>query len=646
MQRILLFSLLIFISQSVLSQARVYSLENKKAQKLYEEAEGQFRTQKYDEVLQLTAKMLKEAPNFIEAYMMQGYVYIETKQLKNAITAFEKAIQINAAFFPNNFIELGSLYFRAQEYQKTVDLLNSYLKQYNPKGTSREKADRLLKSAEFSVKAIQNPVPFVLENLGPNINSSHADYNPVLNVAQNTLIFTRTIKDNTNPAGGDENIFVSYKKGDSWTPAVGVGQPLNSPVREGAPAISADGKTMLLTICESYGEYGQGREGLGSCDLFVSFYRNSSWTNPRNLGQNVNTNKFDSQPSLSSDGKTIYFSSARNGGYGESDIYKTEFRNGKFSIPVNLGPEINTPGKEEGVFIHPDNQTLYFTSNYHPGLGGADIFMSKKQADGSWGTPINLGYPINTNEQEWSISVDANGKFAYMVSDRSGGQGDMDIYQFLLPPNAKPLPVTYFTGKVYDKKTQQPLDAKIELIQLDNNQKVVETFADGNSGEFFLCLPSGKDYALNVSQEGYLFHSENFTLTQAENFAPYEKNVPLSPIEIGVPIVLKNIFFDTDKFSLKPESKSELEILVAYLIGNPTLSIEICGHTDNQGSKTHNLELSKNRAKAVMDYLVQNKIDPSRLSSNGYGDTMPIADNQTPAGRALNRRTEFKVTAK
>jgi outer membrane protein OmpA-like peptidoglycan-associated protein len=619
-----------------------YTSNNKKAIKHHKEAQKQFENRNNSDALKFNLKSLKSDPKFIEALVLNAYIHIADNNKLSAISSFEKAIKLNPQFFPANLLHLGELYFRTQQYQKSQDILAVYVKQYKPKAKTKQKAMYFLASSMFALKAIKNPVPFTPENLGPNVNSKLRDYNPVMDVAQTKITFTRTIPDNS-PGGAREDIYTSLKGNDSWSVARSEGTPLNSELREGAPSLTSDGNTMILTICESYGNYGQGRHGLGSCDLFVSNLKNGRWTNPRNLGNKINSRHFDSQSSISSNGSDIYFSSSRPGGFGKTDIYVCEIKNGKISTPKNLGFEINTNGSEEGVFIHPDNNTLYFTSTGHPGMGGSDIFMSKKQTDGSWGKPVNLGYPINTFEDEWGLTIDATGTYAYFASDREGGFGEMDIYKFPLPEALKPTPVTYLKGFVFDNESNTPVPASIELIDLATKKVVFQAFAQRDNGEFFVCLPAGKDYALNVSQDGYLFHSENFTMTDGTKLEPYQKDVGLEPIKVGVPVVLNNIFFDTDKFDLKPKSETELEILHTFLNQNPMLKIEISGHTDNRGGKAHNLTLSDNRAKSVYDYLVNKGIATERLSFKGHGDTKPRETNDTVEGRAKNRRTEFMV---
>ncbi len=369
---------------------------------------------------------------------------------------------------------------------------------------------------------------------------------------------------------------------------------------------------------------------------------------PVNVGSPVNTGNWETQPSFSSDGKTLYFIRGyiSNEGIKDQDIYVSEIgADGKFGEPVKLGPNVNTSGREESVFIHPDNMTLYFSSDGHVGMGGLDIFMSKRQSDGNWGPAVNLGYPINTWKDENSLLADPSGAIAYFASNRKGGFGGLDIYQFELPQEFRPEPITYVKGKVFDMKTNKGLDATFELIDLETQKLVLKSYS-AKDGNFLVTLTANKNYLLNVSKNGYLYYSDNFSLkdVKADYNTPFKLDVPLQPLDTGYVVELKNVFFDVDKFDLKPQSKAELDKLVAFLKNNPKLKIEIGGHTDNTGDKKKNQLLSQNRAKSVYDYLITTGgIDKTRLSYAGYGDTKPKVPNDSPEHKQMNRRTEFKV---
>jgi flagellar motor protein MotB len=452
--------------------------------------------------------------------------------------------------------------------------------------------------------------------------------------------------DKRAPEGVQDDLFYAIKDRDNqWMPAKNL-KGINSVYNEGAASISADGSTLVFTACELYGNYGPERGGYGSCDLYVAYRVASGWSVPINLGDSINTANWESQPSLSADGRTIYFIRAprkRKKDYNQDIYVAVKQPDNHWSKAKKLPPVINSPRREETVLIHPDGITLYFSSNGHPGMGGLDLFVSQKDDAGNWSEPVNLGYPINTQNDENSLMVSTNGELAYFSSNMDGGFGDFDIYVFDLYPEVRPAPVTYVKGVVYDSLTRKPIEARFELIDLETGEEVYNSFSNPEDGEFLIPLSAGKDYGLNVNHKGYLFYSDRFELLTHR--LPFELNVPLLPISMGGEVVLKNVFFETDQYDLKPQSMTELNKLVQLLMQNPSMSIAIEGHTDNVGSENHNLELSENRAKAVYNYLVAEGISDQRLEFKGYGESKPLATNDTEQGRADNRRTAFRVTS-
>ncbi|NNE54571.1 MAG: OmpA family protein [Flavobacteriales bacterium] len=462
---------------------------------------------------------------------------------------------------------------------------------------------------------------------------------------ESMLLFTRVLPDSRSVNKRQEDFFVSQKEGDDWLSAQGISE-INSAMNEGAPSLSHDGQVLIFTACEIDGNWGAGRNGLGSCDLFFSQKIGREWSQPMNLGEKVNSYYWESQPSIAADGRSLYFVRGKSTAHGikQQDIWMSTLGDdGYWQKAVKVKGEVNTPFEEESVLIHPDGQTMYFSSNGHPGMGGLDIYMSKKEKDGSWGTPVNLGYPINTHDNENSLLVSASGELAFFASDREGGFGGLDLYSFEMPEEARPNRVTYTRGEVYDALSFKKLGAVLEVIDLATGEIVCESMSNAKSGEFLVCLPVGRDYALNASREGYLFYSANFSLKDVKDLEVKELEVPMEKIKVGSKVVLNNIFFETGEYTLRRESEIELGKLVEFLQTNRHTRIEIGGHTDNVGSDTDNQKLSENRAQAVVDYLVKNGIDDYRLVAKGYGEAAPVAANDTDAGRRLNRRTEFMV---
>jgi outer membrane protein OmpA-like peptidoglycan-associated protein len=412
---------------------------------------------------------------------------------------------------------------------------------------------------------------------------------------------------------------------------------INIEPKKGAITSSQDGDWILFA-----GQFSG--QGFGNYDIYKSVYTPKGWSEPENLGANINTEFWESSPSLSPDNRVLFFSSNRPGGYGGKDLY-VSYRNanGSWGPARNMGPEINTKGDELAPFIHPDNQTLYFTSDGLPGYGGSDIYVLRKNADADWGKPENIGYPINTIENEGSLAVSADGLTAYYASDRADSRGDLDLYQFEMRPDIRPFRTLYVKGFVTDKLSGKGIPSSVELFDNINNKALMKVQTD-EKGEYFITLPTGRDYTFTVNRKGYLFYSEQYSLSKKDADSTYQKNIALQPVALHANFVFNNILFKNNSFELPTAAFIELDKLVQVLNENPSIKLEINGHTDNIGKQEDNLVLSSNRAKAIVNYLNSKNIEAKRLSYKGYGSSKPIADNNTEEGRAKNRRTEFTVT--
>jgi outer membrane protein OmpA-like peptidoglycan-associated protein/tetratricopeptide (TPR) repeat protein len=608
---------------------------NKKAVALYNQAQQRALDENYTSATGLLQQAIEADKNYVDAYLALGAVYGTLKNYKNSTANFEKAFSLDSNYTIDYKYTYSIHLAGMGEFEKALSAINEYFTKRAPKNpTTLEKAERYRRSFQFAVDyekkfPVKNYV-FAPQNAGPGINSPENEYFPTLSINMQELVFTRRLK-NIN-----EDFYYSRLENDKWNIAKPLDGNINTPQSEAAQNISADGQWLVFTANNRPG-------GFGNYDLYMSYRTPLGWGETTNLGGNVNSDQWDSQPCLSPDKKDLYFASRRFGGFGGTDIYVCHLQpNGKWSEPENLGAGINTTGDDQCPFIHADNQSLYFTSNGWQGYGGNDLFMVKKGYGDSWSKPLNLGYPINTIDDEGTLFISSNGKTAYYASDRSDSKGGLDIYHFELREDIRPLKTLWVKGNVTDKKTGKPIISSVELTDLSTKQMInqVQTNANGN---YFITLPVGKDYAFTINQKGYLFYSDNFLMAGRSPDSTYEKNIALQPLELNASIVLKNIFFDVNKFSLKPESQVELDKLVQLLIDNPGIKIEISGHTDNVGKPTDNLTLSNNRAKAVVNYLTGKKIAAARLLAKGFGSGKPIADNKTDAGRALNRRTEVKV---
>lgn len=629
MKKLLLILLSIGFSISLFAQELPFSgTKNKKAEYYFGEALKTFQLQDFAKTQNWLDKALALDPNFIDAYMMLAEMKKDNDKFEDAIGLYNKVIALNPEF-PMSYFGRSRCYFVLQQYDnafKDAEKFMSFPDFYQKKDVISKVKD----NADFARNAIKSPFPFNPINIGNMVNSMDNEYFPGITADEQVLIFTRLVN------GRDEEFYRSTKVDGKYTLAENMGYPINTERNEGTVSLSADGQYIFYTACNRPG-------ASGSCDLFLSKLDGNTWSEPINLGPPVNSASWESQPCLSFDGRTLYFSSNRPGGYGESDIWYTTFKNGRWTPPVNAGPEINSAGDDQSPFIAKDDQTLYFNSDGHPGMGGVDLFFTRRGPDGRWQKPINLGYPINSYKDETCLVISSNGKDAFMAKEGDDSRGGLDIYSFELYEQARPQKTGYAKGVVFDAVTKKKLTAKIELIDLASGRTVIESYSNKVSGEFLVCLQGNKNYALNVSAQGYLFYSENFSLQNQSATDPLILSVPLQPITAGAKIVLKNIFFDSDKFELKAESKAELNKLIQFLGNNPKVNIEIGGHTDNTGDFAKNSTLSANRAKAVKDYLVAAGVPMARLTYKGYADTQPIADNKTLDGRAKNRRTEIKI---
>lgn len=639
LSRLLLFCL-ILPAHLLQAQVKPTTTTSKRAEKYFMDAQDYYYGRDNRQALDALEKALKDDPQFVEAWMLQGELLVEADRTEEAITSYKRAATIQPDFFPPLYFRTASLELRVGKYSDAREDITRFLKYPKIPPDLVAKAKAALKTAEYGVWAVAHPVPYNPVNLGDSVNTKDDEYVNAITADEQKLYFTRLIPVRADqPELREEDFYVSAKCDTVWCKARDMGSPINTRGNEGAISISPDGQFLFFAACNR-------EDGFGSCDIYGARKQGENWSVPQNLGQVVNSPSWDSQPSFSSDGKTLYFASKRPGGKGSSDIWSTELQvDGSWTVPINLGDSINTPFEEMAPFIHPDDQTLYFSSRGHQGLGGQDLFCSRRDVNRNWRKPFNLGYPINSSSDEITLIVKPSGDLAYISSDKLGGKGRQDIYAFPLYKEAQPLKSTYFKGVVYDKATKQRLLAVFELVDLSTGRLITRANSDPVTGEFLLSLPTGKDYALSVSRQGYLFYSDNFALQGDISLTkPFIKDVPLQKIQTGEKVVLRNIFFDTDKYNLKQESVIEIDKLVAFLKTNPSLHIEINGHTDNKGGPEYNLSLSRNRAKAVYDFLVSKGIAPERLTYVGYGLTQPVDSNATEEGRAKNRRTEFTVT--
>jgi outer membrane protein OmpA-like peptidoglycan-associated protein/tetratricopeptide (TPR) repeat protein len=606
---------------------------NAKAEKLYNEGVTLLFSKNIELAVQKLEAALKEEPNYFQAHFKLAEVY--QSYLKNYPKAIEVYDAINTYEKDNQLVNYNQAfcYFYVKDYIKAKQKMDLFLTSEYATGKTKQNAQQLLSNVQFSEQNDKNIVAVNFVNMGNAINSDQDEYFPSVTADNGTMYFTVNDRLDSYP---NEDIYYATYANNQWTTRKAVNSNINSPVNDGAHCIATNGN-YLLFASENY-KYGN----QGKFDIYLSKKEGNEWKIPINLGVNINTRYWDSQPVLSADGKMLLFVSTQPKSIGGSDIfYSILDSTGKFGPAQNIGNTINTPFDEQRPYLHPDGKTLYFASAGHPGFGGTDLFKSTLNIDGTWSKPINLGLPINSVEDEMGIFVSADGQMAYISSDRVGGLGGQDIYQINLPNALQPNLVSYLKGTILANTTNRPITAKLKIVDLETGNLVHSIQSDKINGSFLCTILGEKNYGVTAQADGFLPFSENIALKHLKENEAFIYDIRLQPIQVGERFTFKNIYFENNSYQLLDMSKTELAILIELLKTNPIIKIAIEGHTDNVGNSAANLVLSENRAKTVKNYLVANDIAESRLQTKGYGDTQAIAPNDSEQNKAKNRRTSF-----
>ena len=619
---------------------------SKGALKAYDRAINSYMANDYEMVMYELDKAIKKSPNFAKPYFMKAQVMRDQKRFGFAIDHLKKGLAIDDSEYYTGWFELAELCWGEGLYEDGKIAIETFKES---KGYAKFIEDstlihhyvRVKEGLDYSIQHMNDEGNFDSHKLGENINTEYPEYYPSLSLNNKILIMTRRFR----PVGykvEQEDFYISKwsNRLNDWEKA----QPIpgiNTPANEGAAAISGDGTTIVFTACQAPG-FGYGkREGKGSCDLFESTFdiEKGRWSIGTNLGA-PNSGKWESQPTLSADGNFLVFARARHTRGVGSDLFGS-YRNsdGTWAKPFRLPGEINTPFEEESPFLHPDGKTLYFSSNGNPGMGGLDLFVSTLQDDGTWGTPINLGYPLNTHDDENSLIVEPAGDFAIFASDRENINGDMDLWRVRLREEVKPEAVGVLGGMVVDNKTGKMLEATVVLLNAETGELVASVESKDNKG-FVLPLPAEGHYSFEVDKKGYLFKIVDFQMKGLED---QFVEVRLDQIKSGASIDLNTIRFETGSSELSEGYQADLVRLVNWLEVNVDFKVQIIGHTDNVGSDESNRILSLNRARAVKDFLTAAKISGDRLTISGEGSSSPVASNESEEGKAKNRRVEILI---
>lgn len=634
----------------------------------------------YDLALEHYLKANEFNPNNALLNYRIGKCYLHTVQKPKSLAYLEKARALNPKVEPDLLYLLARSYHLNLLLDKAIKTFEEYKGSLSPKDLSvyGDDVNKKIDECEVAKEMISHPIRIFVDNLGKGVNSKYPEYGPFINADEDVLMFTSS-RDNTTGGKIDnhdlkyfEDIYIAKKSGEIWRDAVNPGKPLNTDSHDAIVGVSPDGKHALIYKGEDNGG-----------DLFeCRINEEGEWGNPKRLPKEVNTKYHESSACFSPDMEGLYFVSDKPGGFGGSDIYYTSLRiKGNrekldYEDAVNLGAVINTPYDEEGVFMDVEGKTLYFSSEGHNSMGGFDVFKSTL-VDGKWTKPENMGYPLNTPDDDIFFSFSRDGRHAYYSSFDETGYGNRDIYMITLlgpekevrfmddydPLAFKTIPVkedlmmdkvelkefqlTIVKGTIMDAVTLVPLGGIPVEIYDNALGRVISSFqSNTETGEYLVSLPSGRNYGFSARAKDYLFHSENLIIPPTTTVQEITLNMLLNKIKVGSKIILRNIFFDFNKTTLRPTSTGELDRLAKMLKDIPKLKIEISGHTDNVGSDAYNKKLSEGRAKAVVDYLIKKGIASDRLTFVGYGESQPIESNDTEEGRQMNRRTEFKVLSR
>lgn len=626
---------LLLLSFSALSQAH---------RDAYRQGLQAIKFEKYDMAIEKFQEAVKINPEYADAWYYLGKTYDFLNKYQETITAYRNLEKVKPDY------NIGIYYDIAKCYIELDNLRGAriYIKRYLEKAPNSPKSAKLIHLAMNRLNYVD--ISADLREMEPNtsdptpiaaLNSISGDYMPQVNPTGTRLYFTSVrqggfdFKDeNSAELDFGEDIYYSKLSGDQWSAPELLPEPINSMANDFGSSFTGDGQTMVYVRCDEEG-------AIGSCDLYMTQLTGSTWSEPVNMGNVVNTKDWESQPTINSDGNRIIFTSIRSGGYGASDLYMIEKNHlGLWGIPQNLGSIVNTPLSENSPFLAADGKTLYFSSTGHPGMGGADIFYTVFE-NGKWSTPKNLGKPINSRGNDTNFSISASGN-AYLASSRLD-ENNFDIFKAELPDELKPKPTIVVQGIVSNSEDNKPLSALVLIEDLNTGELIATNKSNEASGEYLVVLPAGRDYSVSANAEGFFFYSQSFELPKDTAYVEITNDIALEPIRKGTKVVLNNIFFEVGKAELKPISYVELNKAVTLMKNNKSMKIEVGGHTDSQGADATNLSLSQKRAQSVVEYMVLAGIERTRLIAKGYGETVPIADNSTREGRAKNRRTEFVI---
>jgi OOP family OmpA-OmpF porin len=633
MRHFVIFLFLFYLSSH--GQAQGIMSPNKKALKLFDQGKKLQSNRDFIGAIDKYNQAIQRDSSFAEAYWQAGAAYIILSKPGQALFYYA---ELSGRFpeaprYIGAHLKMAEATFGEGRYQDALQYITSYLSLITSKNRYYIKATAIKDNCQFALASIENPLDFNPLPLDYPLNQFKQQYFPVLSADQASLFFIKR--------DDDEEIYVAIKNDDgSWSEPMPIDAAITSEYNEGTCSVSADGRTMVFTSCMR-------EDGFGSCDLYITHKTGDRWSRPKNLGRPINSSAWDSQPSLTADGKTLYYVSNRKGGIGKRDIWVSHYTaEAGWSHPRNLGPGINTISDDISPFIHVNEQTLFFATDDRIGFGGFDIYYSDRDTANNWTKPVNFGYPINTHNDELAMFITADGTQGYYSYEtKKNKQFYSKLYIIDIPEEITlKHRSSYVTGIIYDSLTSKPLQANIQLFNMSTNQAASHVVSDSINGKYLMVLTEGAEYALYIDAREYLFKSYHFDLNrQREDMDGIVANIALNPLEKGEKTTLNNVLFAHDSYALSEKSNIALLFVADYMINHPGLNIEIAGHTDNTGSDSYNHKLSKNRAHSVYIFFINNGVDNERLTYQGYGSTHPVATNENDFGRAKNRRIELKI---
>lgn len=637
---------------------------------LWEDAEGFYADDDFNSALDKYKSLSELAPENSNIHFKIATCYFlnpEGDKVK-AANFFEKASSnITDNYDPISrkeekapldvYFRLGQTYHILNEFDKAVEAYDKYAELVktseamsdNMKAEASQDVARHKKIVETAKNLISYPRDIQIEALDV-LNSEYPEYAPVLSADEKTIIFTSRRKGST---GGENNklldgsyredIYIANKVNGKWEEPRKISNKINTVNHEATIGLSVDGSQLLIY-----------RDDEGDGNIYYSKLDGDKWTTPVKMGPTINTKSQETHAVFSADGNTIYFTSDRKGGYGGLDIYRVrKLPNGEWSLAQNLGPTINTKYDDRSPFMHPDGVSLFFSSKGHETMGGFDIFVSTfMDSDLNWTKPENIGYPINTTDDDVFYVTSTDAQRAYYASAKGKeNKGGVDLYMITMKKQpAAALTIMSGIFSLGDSTAAVPEDATITVTDNKTGEVIGVYKPNSKTGKYLFILPPGKDYNVSYEAEGYLFESDNLMIPESTVYAEVEKPVELAPIKAGEKIILNNIFFEFDSDEITANSRVELAKLERLMKNNPSVKIEISGHTDSKGSDSYNKNLSEKRAKSVVRYLTNRGIESNRMVGVGYGESRPIAINtnedgsDNEEGRAMNRRIELKIT--